>query len=67
MKQNDINKATEMINEQVKKILNWKSPRPDGVQGYWLKKLTASHERIGKQTNNIITNREDIPKWMVLG
>ena len=38
MKQNDINIATEMIKEQVKKILNWKSPGPDGVQGYWLKK-----------------------------
>ena len=38
MKQNDINITTEMIKEQVKQILNWKSPGPDGVQGYWLKK-----------------------------
>ena len=29
MKQNDIDIATEMIKEQVKKIPNWKSPRPD--------------------------------------
>ena len=36
MKQNDINIATEMIKEQVKKIPNWKTPGPDGVQGYWL-------------------------------
>ena len=35
MKQNDIN-ITEMIKEQVKKIPNWKSPGPDGVQDYWL-------------------------------
>ena len=41
MKQNDINITTEMMKEQVKKILNWKSPVPDGVQGYWLKKVTA--------------------------
>ena len=33
--------ATDIIKEQVKKIPNWKSPRPDGVQGYRLKKLTA--------------------------
>ena len=39
MKQNDINMTTEMIKEQVRKILTWKSPRPDGVQGYWLKRL----------------------------
>ena len=48
MKQNDINITTEMIKEQVKKIPNWKSPGPNGVQGYWLKKLTASHEHIAK-------------------
>ena len=34
MKRNDINIATEMIKEQVKKMLNWTSPLPDGVQGY---------------------------------
>ena len=42
MKQNDIYITTKMIKEQVKKIPNWKSARPDGVQGYWLKKLTTS-------------------------
>ena len=46
MKQNDIDTTTEMIK----------------VQGYWLKKLTALNERIAKQMNNIISNREDIPK-----
>ena len=67
MKQNDINITTEMIKEQVKKIPNWKSPGPDGDQSYWLKNLTALHERIAKQMDNIISNREDIPKWMTLG
>ena len=66
MKQNDINITTKMIKEQIKMIPNWKSPRPDGVQGYWLKKLTALHECIAKQMENIIGNREDIPKWMTL-
>ena len=67
MTQNDINITTKMIKEQVKKILNWKSPGSDGVQGYWLKKLIALHERIAKQMDNIISNPEDIPKWMTLG
>ena len=61
MKQNDIDTTTEMIKEQVKKIPNCKSAGPDGVQGYWLKKLTALNERIAKQMD-IISNREDIPK-----
>ena len=66
MKQNDIN-ITEMIKQQVKKILNWKSPGPDGVQGYWLKKLTALHEHIAKQMDNIISNAKNIPKWTTVG
>ena len=37
-----------MIKEQVKKIPNWRSPGPDGTQGYWLKKLTILHECIAK-------------------
>ena len=56
-----------LIKEQFKKIPNWKSPGPDGIQGYWVKKLTALHERIAKQMDNIISNKEDIPKWMTLG
>ena len=64
MKQNNIN-ITEMIKELVKKIQNWKSPGPDGVRGYLLKKLTALHECIAKQMDNIIRSREDIPKWMI--
>ena len=63
MKQNDINLTTEMIKEQVKKISNWKSPGPYGVQGYWLMKLTALHERIANQMDNIISKGDDIPKW----
>ena len=66
MKQNDINITTEIIKEQVKNIPNWKSPGTDGVQGYWLKKLIALHERIAKQMDNI-SNAEDIPKWMTIG
>ena len=67
MKQNDINIKTEMIKEQVKKIPNWKSPGPDGVQGYWLKKLRALYEHIAKQMDNIISNKGDIQKRMELG
>ena len=42
IKQSDIN-ITEMITKQIKKKkkTNWKSSGPDGVQGHWLKKLTA--------------------------
>ena len=65
-KQNDINITIEIIKEQVKKIPNWKRPVPDGVQDYWLKKLTALHQRIAKQMDNIISIREGTPIWMTL-
>ena len=50
----------------MKKIPNRKSQGPDGVQGYWLKKLITLNERTAKQMD-VICNREDIPKWMTLG
>ena len=67
MKQTDIEILTEIITKQVKKIQHWKIPGPDGVQGYWLKILTALHECIAKQMDDIISNRENIPEWMALG
>ena len=67
MKQNDINVTTEMLKEQVIKISNRKSPGPDGVQSYWLKKGTTLHECLAKHIDNIISNIEDIPKSMTLG
>ena len=27
----------QILQKILKKILNWKVPRPDGVQGFWLK------------------------------
>ena len=42
----DIVITAEMVTERSKKISNWKVPGPDGVQGYWIKNLTAIHERM---------------------
>ena len=56
-----------MIKKQNKKIPNWKSPGPDGVQGYWLIKLTTLNKCIEKQMDNTSSNNEGIPKWMTLG
>ena len=64
IKQNDINKTTIRDDKRTSQ----KDPEleePDGVQGYWLKKLTL-HKYIAKRMDNIISNREDIPKWMTL-
>ena len=66
-RQNDLVINLAMVTEQVKKIPNWKAPGPDGVQGYWIKKLTAMHERIAEQINEMINSRVPIPVWMTTG
>ena len=38
--------TVEMIKNKVRKLPNWKTPGPDGVQGYWLKNLPSLHDRI---------------------
>ena len=38
-----------LVRQQCKKIPNWRAPGPDGVQGYWIKKLTSLHDRIASQ------------------
>ena len=43
------------------KISNWKAPGPDSVQGYWIKKLTALHERMADHMNDLINNWVAIP------
>ena len=35
----------EMVCKQSRKIPNWKTPRREGVQGLWIKKLTNLHEQ----------------------
>ena len=66
-KQVDLVITTDMVTKQSKKMPNWKSPGPDGVQGYWIKNLTALHERIAVQMNDFIANRNEVPKWITTG
>ncbi len=66
-RQDDIVINFLMVTTQAKKIPNWKAPGPDGVQGYWIKKLTSLHDRIAEQMNEMINNRVSIPAWMTTG
>ena len=66
-KQDDLVMTTDMVTKQSKKMPNWKSPGPDGVQGYWIKNLTALHERIAVQMNDLLVNGKEVPKWLTTG
>ena len=41
------------LKKQITRIPNWKSPGPDGVQGYWIKNLNAMHNRIKHLNHDI--------------
>ena len=66
-RQEDIVITAEMVTARSKRIPNWKAPGPDGVQGYWIKKLTALHERMADHMNDLINNRVAIPVWLTTG
>ena len=65
--QQGITITLETVTERVKKIPNWKAPGPNGVQGYWLKKLTSLHDRIAEQMNELVNNRAPLLVWMTTG
>ena len=53
VQQEEVRITKTLVETQCKKIPNWKAPGPDGVQGYWLKKITSCHER----------NAEELHQW----
>ena len=67
IKLDNIQITTEMVTQLTRKVPNWKCPRSDGVQGYWLKNFPALHERIETQMDDMINTRMDMPKWMARG
>jgi len=46
---------------------NWKSPRSDQIQNYWLKAFPATHRYITKNFNAIIKEPEKAPEWLTTG
>lgn len=46
---------------------DWKSPGPDNIPNYWLKRLHSVHESLAKCYNNLIDNPTEIPNWLMSG
>ena len=51
----------EDITKQCKKIPNWKAAGLDGVQAYWIKKITSCHQRIAEQLDEILNYKAELP------
>ena len=57
----------EIVSKQSRKILNWKTPGRDRVQGFWIKKWTSLHERAAFQSNKILNGNKQLPDWLTYG
>ena len=50
----------DMVSKQSRKIPNWIAPGRDGVQGFWIKKLTNLHERTAFILNKILDGNQQL-------
>ncbi|MEM7264391.1 MAG: reverse transcriptase domain-containing protein [Pseudomonadota bacterium] len=65
-KQQNIRITREDINNATRKFANWKAPGPDGVQGFWFKKLPAMHGKIATHLQQCL-DTGNVPEWMTKG
>ena len=65
-KQNDLSIDVGMVRDGVRHLSNWKAPGPDGVVGFWFKKMTALHHVMASKLQLCLTNGK-VPLWMVKG
>ena len=56
-----------MVSKQNRKISNWKALGRDGVQGFWIKKLTNLHEQTVFHLNKILNGNKQLPAWLTYG
>ena len=64
--QDDIHIEIKKVRKQIRKMPNWESPGPDGVQGYWIKNLSNLHNSIALQLDRCL-QENNLPKWVVTG
>ena len=60
-KQGNIKITVESMPKRVSGMSNWRAPGPDGVQGFWLKKLTNLHERVTKHSQTFLSTGIEPP------
>uniref|UniRef100_A0A3B3HW39 Reverse transcriptase domain-containing protein n=1 Tax=Oryzias latipes TaxID=8090 RepID=A0A3B3HW39_ORYLA len=64
--QNPVTITVADIQERVSGMKNWTAPGPDMIHAYWLKKLTALHERLAAQINQLLRDGTH-PEWLTEG
>ena len=46
---------------------NWKSPGPDKVYGFWVKRITCLHTDLTRNYNLMVQNLDSAPDWLSQG
>ena len=46
---------------------NWKSPGPDKVYGFWVKRITCLHTDLTHNYNLLVQNPDSVPDWLSQG
>ena len=64
--QDDVHIEIKKVRKQIRKMPYWKSPGPDGVQGYWIKNLSNLHNSVALQLERCL-QENNLPKRIVTG
>ena len=62
----DIVISAEDVLYVIKKMTNWKAPGPDGVRGFWFKKLKSLHGQLTHALQECVANGV-VPEWLTKG
>ena len=58
---------TEDVRSVIKSTPNWKTSGPDGIQHFWYKKFTCTHEALARCYNEIVYHPDRIPPFLMKG
>ena len=62
--QKNVEITKEDVTIQLRKMLNWKAPGLNEIQGFWLKRFTSQHWRLTEEVNVNIQSLS-VPSWLV--
>ena len=57
--------TTEHVSRLIARTLNWKSPEPDGIYNFWIKRFTATHSYLAHHFNQFMEDAGNIPNFLV--
>ena len=66
LKKQKIDTTTGSLKKILARMPNWKPPRPDLVQGFWLKNFSSLHERVELQLKERLDSGF-VPSWLTSG